>query len=187
MITYHNITMNKAPPQTGWPQMRILFGACNFDVPYPLPRFVQAFVDRINAGMMRTYAVSASGRYTVVLCELFVQRHVQLQMSYILVQMRLLMIPHVGKPRKSVKPMIFFRFLYIFIEYKTRSFNIQKYPLSFLFNIGHCNYFQLIAQLINIIKFCNGNYSSITINMTLYITLYKMIRTGKFNYIINFM
>lgn len=136
MISYHNITMNKAPPQTGWPQMRILFGACNFDVPYPLPRFVQAFVDRINAGMMRTYAVSASGRYTVVLCELFVQRHVQLQMSYILVQMRLLMIPHVGKPRKSVKPMIFFRFLYIFIEYKTRFPSTFKNILCLFYSIS---------------------------------------------------
>jgi hypothetical protein len=37
----------------------------------------------------------------VVLCELLVQRHVQLQMSYILVEMRLLVVPHVRKPGKS--------------------------------------------------------------------------------------
>lgn len=100
---YHNVAMNKAASQTRRPQVRILLSARDLDVPYPFPRFVEAFMDRVNAGVMRTYAVSASGRYTVVLCELLVQRHVQLQLSYILVQMRLLMIPHVGKPHKSKK------------------------------------------------------------------------------------
>lgn len=102
-LFYHNVTMNKASSQTSRPQMRIFLGARDFDVPHSLPCLIEAFVDRINAGVMRTYAVSASGRYTVILCELFVQCHVQLQMSYILVKMRLLMIPHVGKPRKSRK------------------------------------------------------------------------------------
>lgn len=100
-LRYHNVAMDKAASQTSRPQVRVFFGARDLDVPHPLPRLVEAFVDRINAGVMRTYAVSASGRYTMVLCELLVQRHVQLQMSYILVEMRLLVIPHVGKPRKS--------------------------------------------------------------------------------------
>lgn len=78
VITYHNITMNETPSQTSWSQVRVLLGARDLDVPDPLPRFVEAFVDRVNAGVMRTYAVSASGRYTVVLCELLVQCHVQL-------------------------------------------------------------------------------------------------------------
>lgn len=85
IISYHDITMNEAASQTCRSQVRILLGARDLDVPHPLPRFIEAFVDRVNAGVMRTYAVSASGRYTVVLCELLVQRHVQLQMSYILV------------------------------------------------------------------------------------------------------
>lgn len=95
--------MNEASSQTSRSQVRVLFGARDLDVPNSLPRFVEAFVNRVHAGVMRTYAVAASGRYTVVLCELLVQRHVQLQMSYILVQVRLLVIPHVGKPRKSAK------------------------------------------------------------------------------------
>lgn len=95
--------MNEAPSQASRSQVWVLLGARDLDVPDSLPRFVEAFVDRINAGMMRTYAVPASGRYTVVLRELLVQCHVQLQMSYILVQVRLLVIPHVGKPRKSAK------------------------------------------------------------------------------------
>lgn len=95
--------MNEASSQTSRPQVRVLLGARDLDVPDSLPRFVEALVDRINAGVMRTYAVPASDRYTVVLCELLVQRHVQLQMSYILVQVRLLVIPHVGKPRKSAR------------------------------------------------------------------------------------
>lgn len=70
--------MNKAASQTCRPQVRILFGARDLDVPYSFPCFVETFMDRVNAGVMRTYAVSASGRYTVVLCELLVQRHVQL-------------------------------------------------------------------------------------------------------------
>lgn len=70
--------MNEAASQTRRPQMRILFGARDLDVPYSFPRFVEAFMDRVNAGVMRTYAVPAYGWYTVVFCELLVQRHVQL-------------------------------------------------------------------------------------------------------------
>lgn len=95
--------MNEAASQAGRPQVRIFLGARDLDVPDSLPRLVEALVDRVDAGVMRTYAVPASGRDSVVLCELLVQRHVQLQMSYILVEVRLLMIPHVGKPRKSAK------------------------------------------------------------------------------------
>jgi len=100
-IPYHNVTMNEAASQTSRPQVRVLFGARHLDVPHALPRLVEALVDRIDARVMRTHAVAAPGRYTVILCELLVQRHVQLQMSYILVEMRLLMVPHVGKPSKS--------------------------------------------------------------------------------------
>lgn len=78
VTSYHDVTMNKASSQTSRPQMRIFFGARDLDVPHPLPCLVEAFMDRVNAGMMRTYAVPASDRYTVVLCELFVQRHIQL-------------------------------------------------------------------------------------------------------------
>lgn len=78
MTTYHNVTVNKTASQTSRPQVRIFFGARDLDVPYSLPRLVEAFVDRVDAGVMRTYAVSASGRYTVILRELLVQRHVQL-------------------------------------------------------------------------------------------------------------
>lgn len=78
MILYLYVTMNKPASQTCRPQVWILFGARDLDVPYSFPRFVKTFMDRVNAGVMRTYAVSASGRYTVVLCELLVQRHVQL-------------------------------------------------------------------------------------------------------------
>lgn len=70
--------MNEAASQTSRSQMRILFGARDLDIPHPLPCFIEAFVDWINAGVMRTYAVSASGRYTVVFRELLVQCHVQL-------------------------------------------------------------------------------------------------------------
>ena len=81
--------------------MGILLCAGDFDVPHPFPCLVQTLVDRINAGMMRTHAVAASSWDPVVFRELFVQRHIQLQVRYVLVVMRLLMIPHVGKPRKS--------------------------------------------------------------------------------------
>lgn len=82
--------------------MGILLGAGDFDVPHPFPGLVQPLVNRVNAGVMRTYAVTASRRYPVIFRELFVQCHVQLQMRHILVEMGLLVIPHVRKPGESV-------------------------------------------------------------------------------------
>lgn len=84
-------------------KIRILFGACNLNVPDLLPSFVEALVYGVNARVMWTYAVTAYGWYAVILGELLVQRHVQHQVGHILVEVGLLMIPHVGKPRKSTE------------------------------------------------------------------------------------
>lgn len=95
--------MHEATPESGRPQVRILLRTGDFDVPDLLPGLVEALVDGIDARVMRTHAVTATRRYPVLLSELFVQRHVQLQVRHVLVQVGLLMVPHVGKPRKSVK------------------------------------------------------------------------------------
>lgn len=98
---YHNTTMNKASPQSRRSKMRILLGARNLDVPDLLPSLVKAFMHGIHARVMRAYAVTAHGRNAVILGELLVQCHVQHQVGHILVEVGLLVIPHVGKPRKS--------------------------------------------------------------------------------------
>lgn len=95
--------MNKTTPEASRSQVRIFLGAGCLNVPDFLPRLVETLVDGIDSRVVRTHAISASGWNSVVLCELLVQRHVQLQMRYILVKVWLLMIPHVGKPRKSEK------------------------------------------------------------------------------------
>ena len=95
--------MNKTTPEASRPQVWIFLGTGCFNVPDFLPRLVETLMDGIDSRVMRTHAISASGWDPVVFCELLVQRHVQLQMRYILVKVRLLMIPHVGKPRKSEK------------------------------------------------------------------------------------
>lgn len=102
--------MNKTTPEASRPQVRIFLGTGCFNVPDFLPRLVETLVDGIDSGVVRTHAISASGWDSVVLCKLLIQRHVQLQMRYILVKVGLLMVPHVGKPRKSEK----FTFIYIY-------------------------------------------------------------------------
>lgn len=100
--SYHDTAVYEATPKPGRPQMWILLRAGDLDVPNLLPGLVEALVDGIDARVVRTHAVTATRRYPVLLSELLVQRHVQLQVRHVLVQVGLLMVPHVGKPRKSV-------------------------------------------------------------------------------------
>ena len=77
-FSYHNVAMNKATPQASWPQVRIFLGTGYFNVPDFFPRLVETLVNRINSRVVWTHAISTSGWDSVVLCELLIQRHVQL-------------------------------------------------------------------------------------------------------------
>ena len=87
--------MDEPSSQSGWPQVRILLRASHLDVPDLLPRLVETLVNGIDARVVGADAVAAPGRYAVLLGELLVQRHVHLQVRHVLVQVGLLVVPHV--------------------------------------------------------------------------------------------
>lgn len=99
--SYHDSPVNEAPPESRRPQVRILLGTRDLDVPDLLPSFVEALVDGVDTRVVGTNAVTTGRGYLVFLRELLVQYHVLLQMRHVLVQVGLLVVPHVRKPRKS--------------------------------------------------------------------------------------
>lgn len=95
---HHYVPMDEAPTQASWSQVRILLRRGHLDVPHLLPGQVEQLVGGIHARVMRRYGVARVCGYIVIQGEGVVQLHFGHQERQVVVQMRLLVLPHVREP-----------------------------------------------------------------------------------------
>lgn len=82
--------------------MRILLSGGNPHIPHLFPCSVEQLVHRIHPRMMRSDRIPRIHRNPFRLSEIFIQHHIVHEHRQIIVQMGLLMIPHVRKPHELI-------------------------------------------------------------------------------------
>lgn len=64
---HHDVFVDEAPPIPSWFEMRIFFGAGDFNVPNLLPGLIKLNVYRVDSGVVRGHRVAHVGRNAVLL------------------------------------------------------------------------------------------------------------------------